>query len=220
MQDTFKHKGLRRKLVNILAQKGIHQESILSAIGSIPRHWFLDSAIAEHAYQDKAMPIGAGQTISQPFTVAYQTQLLEASKGQRVLEVGTGSGYQGAVLCALGCELYSIERIPELSSKARKMFDRFGFAPHLKVGDGSLGWPEAAPFDKIIVTAAAPKIANSLFTQLKPGGCMVIPVGNEVQTMYRVKKQANGKPITESFEQFRFVPLIGANGFSVGEGPS
>lgn len=213
MLDTFKHKGLRRKLVEVLALKGIHQETILQAIGNIPRHWFLDSAIAEHAYQDKAMPIGAGQTISQPFTVAYQTQLLKLSKGMKVLEVGTGSGYQGAVLCALECHLYSIERIAELSAKAQKMFDRFGFSPTLKVGDGSLGWTEEAPFDRIIVTAAAPKIANSLYSQLKPGGIMVIPVGNKVQTMYRVTKLADGKPHTESFEEFKFVPLIGADGF-------
>lgn len=214
MQDTFKHKGLRRKLVDVLAQKGIRQESILQAIGSIPRHWFLDSAIAEHAYQDKAMPIGAGQTISQPFTVAYQTQLLNVTTGMKVLEVGTGSGYQGSVLCALRCQLFSIERIAELSVKAKTMFDRFGFAPALKVGDGSLGWPEEAPFDRIIVTAAAPKIANSLYSQLKPGGIMVVPVGDKVQTMYRVTKKTDGKPHTESFEQFKFVPLIGADGFS------
>jgi len=214
MLDSFKHKGLRRKLVETLRQKGITHPEVLNAIGKIPRHWFLDSAIAEHAYQDKAMPISAGQTISQPFTVAYQTQLLEPQKGLRVLEVGTGSGYQGSVLCEMGCLLYSIERIQELSDNAQKMFELLNYHPKLKVGDGSLGWPEEAPFDRIIVTAAAPKISQSLFSQLKKGGIMVIPVGNKVQTMYRVKKLGDGKAHTEAFEQFRFVPLIGSDGFS------
>lgn len=214
MIDSFKHKGLRKKLVETLVLKGIKDQKVLAAIHKIPRHWFLDSAISEHAYQDKALAIGAGQTISQPYTVAFQTQLLRVSPGKKILEIGTGSGYQGSVLCELGAAVYSIERIATLSASAQQMFAKLGYAPSLKVGDGSLGWPEKAPFDGIIVTAAAPNLAESLYKQLKPGGHLVIPVGKDVQTMYRITKGKDGKPIKEKFSDFRFVPLIGAQGFN------
>lgn len=212
--DLPKHKGLRKKLIETIASKGITSSIILSVMNDIPRHWFLDSAIDTLAYQDKAMAIGNGQTISQPFTVAYQTQILNVKPGHKVLEIGTGSGYQGTVLCKLGVELYTIERIKALGIGAHEMFQKLGVKPIQKVGDGSLGWPEKAPFDRIIVTAAAPVISNELFKQLKPGGIMVIPVGEKVQTMYRVSKNTSGKAITEKFSDFRFVPLIGEKGFS------
>jgi len=212
--DNFKHKGLRKKLVETIQAKGISDANVLKAILKIPRHWFLDSAIAEHAYQDKAMPIGAGQTISQPYTVAYQTQLLELKAQMKVLEIGTGSGYQGSVLCEMGAEVYPIERIEILSKKARHMFAKLNYNPKLMVGDGSLGWPDEAPFDRIIITAAAPEISALLFHQLKPNGIMVVPVGKDVQTMYRIIKTESGEAKTEKFEDFRFVPLIGEKGFS------
>jgi protein-L-isoaspartate(D-aspartate) O-methyltransferase len=212
--DLPKHKGLRKKLIETVAAKGITDNRVLSVMNEIPRHWFLDSAIDSLAYQDKAMAIGNGQTISQPFTVAYQTQILNVKPGQRVLEIGTGSGYQGTVLCKLGVELFTIERIKALGLSAHEMFQRFGVNPTQKVGDGTLGWPEKAPFDRIIVTAAAPVISNELFKQLKPGGILVIPVGEKVQTMYRVTKTQEGKAKTEKFSDFRFVPLIGEKGFS------
>lgn len=211
--DSFKHKGLRNKLVETIHKKGITDKAVLQAINSIPRHWFLDSAMADHAYQDKALPIGEGQTISQPFTVAYQTQFLQVAAGMKVLEIGTGSGYQGAVICALGAQLFSVERIASLSKSAQIMFKKLGYMPNLLVGDGSLGWPQMAPFDRIIVTAAAPEISHQLYAQLKPGGIMIIPVGEKVQVMYRVMKTADGEPKTEKLEQFRFVPLIGEAGF-------
>lgn len=214
MIDSFKHKGLRKKLVETLFQKGIKDQKVLAAIYKIPRHWFLDSAISDHAYQDKALAIGDGQTISQPYTVAYQTELLEVVRGKKILEIGTGSGYQGSVLCELGAELYSIERIHSLAVKASTMFKKLGYLPKLKVGDGSLGWPEQAPFDGIIVTAAAPNLADGLFAQLKTGGHLVVPVGKDVQTMYRITKGADGKPIKEKLDDFRFVPLIGEKGFN------
>ncbi|MFY0672551.1 MAG: protein-L-isoaspartate(D-aspartate) O-methyltransferase [Bacteroidia bacterium] len=212
--DLPKHQGLRKKLIQTIASKGITDLKVLSVMNEIPRHWFLDSAIDTLAYQDKAMAISNGQTISQPFTVAYQTQLLNVKPGQKVLEIGTGSGYQGTVLCKLGVELFTVERIKELGIGAHEMFQKLGVRPTQKVGDGTLGWPEKAPFDRIIVTAAAPVISNELFKQLKPEGVMVIPVGEKVQTMYRVIKTADGKAKTEKYSDFKFVPLIGEKGFN------
>lgn len=214
MLDSLKHKGLRRNLIKLLEQKGIKNVDVLEAMLKIPRHWFLDSAISEHAYQDKALAIGMGQTISQPYTVAYQTELLQVSPGLKVLEVGTGSGYQGSVLCELGTNLFSIERIKELTIKAEKLFIKLGYNPRLKIGDGSLGWPAEAPFDRIIVTAAAPDLGKALFAQLKPGGILIIPVGDKVQTMYKVEKLLDGTAKTTKYANFRFVPLIGEKGFN------
>lgn len=213
MEDSFKHKGLRKRLVQVLSDKGIHDHKILNAFLKIPRHYFLDSALAHHAYEDKALPIGKGQTISQPYTVAYQTQLLELKPGLKVLEVGTGSGFQAAVLCELGMTLFTVERIPELSKSAAKLLRMLGYEPNLFVSDGSIGLPEIAPFHRIIVTAASPSLGEALISQLAPGGIMVIPVGDDVQTMYKITKDSQGKTSTQKLEQFRFVPLIGEKGY-------
>jgi protein-L-isoaspartate(D-aspartate) O-methyltransferase len=201
-------------LVQTILSKGIRDERVLTAIDLIPRHFFLDNALDEHAYQDKAMPIGNGQTISQPYTVAYQTHHLEVAKGMKVLEIGTGSGYQGCILCALGAQLYTVERLPELLPRAAAMFSKFGFNPQIKIGDGSLGWPEMAPFDRIIVTAAAPGLGKSLWEQLRPGGIILLPMGNKVQIMNKIRKTHDGQPIRETLDSFRFVPLIGSEGYS------
>lgn len=213
-KDSFKFRGLRKELSNLLATKGISDARILNAIENIPRHFFLDSALAEHSYEDKALPIGAEQTISQPFTVAFQTELLNLNKPQlKVLEIGTGSGYQASVLCYLDAEVYSIERIKQLSANAQYVLSKLNLKPRLFVGDGSLGLKQFAPYDRIIVTCAAPNLAPVLVEQLKPNGIMVIPVGNNVQTMYKITKQTNGKLITEKFQEFKFVPLLGKEGF-------
>ena len=171
MKDDYKHKGMRRKLVQVVKSKGIHNEQVLAAIGKIPRHFFLqDSALLEHAYQDKAFPIGEGQTISQPYTVAFQSELLDIKKGDKVLEIGTGSGYQAIVLMELGAEVYTIEYQRKLYEKTRDFLPKMGYRAHFFYGDGSLGMPRFAPFDKIIVTAGAPTVPNALIDQLKIGG--------------------------------------------------
>ena len=194
LKDTFKHKGLRKQLVNTLVDKGIKNQAVLDAIGSIPRHLFIDSGFLEHAYQDKAFPIGASQTISQPYTVAFQSELLEVKQGYKILEIGTGSGYQTAVLCVLGAHVYSIERQLELFKKTSQFLPKIGYvAKRLIFGDGYKGLKEEAPFDSIIVTAGAPYVPKPLLSQLKVGGRLVIPVGDEnqitpdthVQTPYR-----------------------------------
>ncbi|MCB0736643.1 MAG: protein-L-isoaspartate(D-aspartate) O-methyltransferase [Bacteroidetes bacterium] len=213
MEDSFKHKGLRKRLIELLAQKGITDEKVLAAMFKIPRHFFLDSALAAHAYEDKALPIGAGQTISQPYTVAYQSQELEVEPGMKVLEVGTGSGYQAAVLCELGVELHTVERIRKLTEKATKMLSKLGYKPNCYVSDGSVGIKSLAPFDRIIVTAASPVLGEKLIDQLASPGIMVIPVGDKVQTMYKIVKDASGKVTTYKMDQFKFVPLIGEEGY-------
>jgi protein-L-isoaspartate(D-aspartate) O-methyltransferase len=209
-EDTYRHKGLRKKLVDGIRNKGITDENVLRAIGNIPRHFFLDSAFDEVAYEDKAFPIAEGQTISQPYTVAYQSQLLEIKPFEKVLEIGTGSAYQASVLAEMGAQVYTIER-------QRKLFDenkQFAFLrkyPNIKFfyGDGYEGLPTFAPFDKIIVTAAAPHIPQKLIDQLKPGGMMVIPVGaGEVQRMMRITKLPNGAVREEVFDNFSFVPML------------
>lgn len=209
MKDTFKHKGLRKQLVATLVSKGITNSAVLDAIGSIPRHLFMDSSFLDHAYQDKAFPIAANQTISQPYTVAFQSELLEVRPESKILEIGTGSGYQAAVLCVLGAHVYSIERQLELFKKTSKFLPKIGYvAKRLIFGDGYKGLPEEAPFDRIIVTAGAPFVPKPLLSQLKIGGRLVIPVGDvdQIMTLY-VRKD------TKEFEKhelgnFKFVPLL------------
>jgi protein-L-isoaspartate(D-aspartate) O-methyltransferase len=209
-EDTYRHKGLRKKLVDIIHSKGISDEKILAVISDIPRHFFLDSAFDEVAYEDRAFPIGEGQTISQPYTVAYQTQLLDVKPFQKVLEIGTGSAYQAVVLAEMGAQVYTIER-------QKKLFDQnknFAFLkkyPSVKFfyGDGYEGLPTFAPFDRVLITAAAPDIPQKLLDQLKAGGMMVIPVGSgEIQQMRRITKLESGAIKEEVFDNFSFVPMV------------
>jgi protein-L-isoaspartate(D-aspartate) O-methyltransferase len=207
---------MRRRLAEDLRKKGNFDEKIILAIENIPRHFFLESAFAEQAYEDKAFPIGADQTISQPYTVAYQTQLLNVKPGDKILEIGTGSGYQAAILSMLDANVFSIERIALLSEQANTILRHLKLKARLYIGDGTLGLPKKAPFDKILITAAAPDIPETLLNQLAIGGILVSPVGNKnVQTMIRVTKKDENNYDTEEFETFRFVPLIGEKGFSV-----
>ena len=209
MKDTFKHKGLRQKLVETIKSKGIKNENVLQAIGNIPRHLFMDSGFLDHAYQDKAFPIAANQTISQPYTVAFQTELLQIKKGNKILEIGTGSGYQAAVLCELGAKVYSIERQQELFKKTSKFLPKLGYMPKkLIFGDGYKGLTEEAPFDGIIVTAGAPFVPKPLLAQLKIGGKLVIPVGDDVQTMTLYIRKGAKEFEKHEFGDFRFVPLL------------
>lgn len=214
-EDSYRHKGLRKQLIDQLRSKGITDERILEAMNSIPRHFFLDSAFENVAYEDKAFPIAESQTISQPYTVAYQTQLLEVKPFEKVLEIGTGSGYQAIVLGALQAQVYTIERQKVLFEQHKKFILRNKY-PSIKYfyGDGFEGLPTYAPFDKVIITAAAPFIPPKLIEQLKPGGKMVIPVGEgNVQQMLRLTRQPDGSYTEETFENFSFVPmLVGKNG--------
>ncbi|MGC6437413.1 MAG: protein-L-isoaspartate(D-aspartate) O-methyltransferase [Flavobacteriaceae bacterium] len=209
MIDSFKHRGLRQKLVETLVKKGIQNMDVLDAIGAVPRHLFMDSSFLDHAYQDKAFPIAANQTISQPYTVAYQTDLLEVKPNQKILEIGTGSGYQTAVLCHLGAEVYSIERQLELFKKTNIFLPKIGYvAKRLIFGDGYQGLKDEAPFDRIIVTAGAPFVPKPLLAQLKVGGRLVIPVGSQEQTMtlfVRVDAKTFDK---QEFGSFKFVPML------------
>ena len=209
MEDSYKHKGLRRQLVSSLRQKGIQDERVLSAMEILPRHFFLDDAFAEWAYTDKPFQIGKGQTISQPFTVAYQTELLEVKKREKVLEIGTGSGYQAAILALMGARVFTVERHTQLHENAKKLLKS------LKLGnvrcfhrDGFNGLPEFAPYHKILVTAGAAEIPQALLNQLEIGGQLVIPVGKKVQTMYRITRQDKEDFRTEKFKNFRFVPFL------------
>lgn len=209
-QDTYRFKGLREKLVGEVRAKGITDERVLEAINEVPRHFFLDSAFGDRAYEDKAFPIGEGQTISQPYTVAYQTQLLEVQPFSKVLEIGTGSAYQAVVLAKMGALVYSIERQKKLFD-ANKLFGYLKNFPSLKLfyGDGFEGLPTFAPFDRVLITAAAPYIPPKLVDQLKPGGKMVLPVGDDkVQRMMRITKLENGATKEEVFDNFMFVPMI------------
>lgn len=213
-EDSYRHKGLRKKLVAEITSKGIKNQQVLDAILKIPRHFFLDSAFDEIAYQDQALQIGEGQTISQPYTVAYQSELLEVSEDEKVLEIGLGSGYQACVLIELGAKVYSIERIAKLYEKAKWLLPKMGYQPEMILGDGTLGAPEFAPFDKILITAAAPEMPKILLEQLKIGGKMVIPLGDrKSQTMVRVTRLSKNDYQSEKFELFRFVPLIGKDGW-------
>lgn len=209
-EDTYRHKGLRNKLVETVRSKGITDENVLAAIGKIPRHFFLDSAFDDVAYEDRAFPIGEGQTISQPYTVAYQSQLLEIKKFEKVLEIGTGSAYQACVLAEMGAMVYTIERQKKLFD-ANKNFAQLRKYPSIKFfyGDGYEGLPTYAPFDKVIITAAAPEIPQKLIQQLKPGGMMVIPLGaGELQRMMRITRMPNGALKEEVFDHFSFVPMV------------
>ncbi|OZV66598.1 protein-L-isoaspartate(D-aspartate) O-methyltransferase [Winogradskyella aurantia] len=209
MKDTFKHKGMRQQLVKTVAEKGITNSDVLKAIGKIPRHLFMDSGFIDHAYVDKAFPIGADQTISQPYTVAFQTELLQIEEGDKILEIGTGSGYQTAVLLELGSKVYSIERQKELFKKTSKFLPKIGYRPKkLVFGDGYKGLPEEAPFDGIIVTAGAPFVPKPLLSQLAIGGRLVIPVGDEVQTMTLFIRKDDKEFEKHEFGEFRFVPLL------------
>lgn len=209
LKDTFKHQGLRQQLVNLLKTKGITNEAVLKAIGKIPRHLFMDSSFLDHAYQDKAFPIAADQTISQPYTVAFQTELLQVKKEDKILEIGTGSGYQTAVLCELGAKVFSIERQQELFKKTSIFLPKLGYrAKKLIFGDGYKGLIEAAPFDSIIVTAGAPFVPNPLLSQLKIGGRLVIPVGDDVQIMTLFIRKGAKEFEQHEHGEFRFVPLL------------
>jgi protein-L-isoaspartate(D-aspartate) O-methyltransferase len=209
LKDTAKHQGLRNQLVNLLAQKGITDKNVLDAIKKIPRHLFLNSSFEDFAYQDKPFPIGAGQTISQPYTVAFQTELLQVKKEDKILEIGTGSGYQTAVLCTMGAKVYSIERQNELFKKTSVLLPKMGIRPkHLSFGDGYKGLPNYAPFDSIIVTAGAPYIPQPLMAQLKIGGRLVIPVGEDIQVMTLLIRKSETQFEKHEFGDFRFVPLL------------
>ncbi|WP_298366599.1 protein-L-isoaspartate(D-aspartate) O-methyltransferase [uncultured Lutibacter sp.] len=209
MKDTHKHKGLRNQLVKVMIDKGIKDKNVLKAISNIPRHLFMDSGFVDFAYQDKAFPIAADQTISQPYTVAFQTELLQIEKGAKVLEIGTGSGYQTAVLLEMGAKVYTIERQKELFKKTKLFLPKLNYNPKKIIfGDGYKGLPEEAPFDGIIVTAGAPFVPKPLLSQLKIGGRLVIPVGDEVQTMTLFVR--TGEKDFEKLElgDFRFVPML------------
>jgi len=209
MKDLPKHKGLRNKLVKVVEGKGIKDKKVLDAIAKVPRHLFMDSGFIDFAYQDNAFPIAADQTISQPYTVAFQTELLEIKKGDKVLEIGTGSGYQTAVLIELKAEVYSIERQKELYEKTRKFLPKLGYvAKKLSFGDGYVGSEEYAPFDKILVTAGAPIVPKPLLSQLKVGGRLVIPVGEDVQTMTLYIRKGDKEFEKHELGQFRFVPML------------
>jgi protein-L-isoaspartate(D-aspartate) O-methyltransferase len=210
-EDTYRHKGLRRKLVETIREKGITNEKVLAAIENVPRHFFLDSAFNEVAYEDRAFPIAVDQTISQPYTVAYQTQLLELKPFDKVLEIGTGSAYQACILAEMGVQVFTIERQKKLFDQ-NKRFPYLNKYPNIKpfYGDGYEGLPTYAPFDKIIITAAAPEIPQKLLQQLKPKGMMVIPVGSgDFQVMKRITKQPDGSLVEENFDLFSFVPMLG-----------
>lgn len=207
--DTHKHKGLRNQLVKTIEKKGIKNKAVLAAIAAIPRHLFMDSGFVDFAYQDKAFPIGADQTISQPYTVAFQTELLEIKPGDKILEIGTGSGYQTAVLIELGAKVYTIERQKELFKKTKLFLNKIGYkAKKVIFGDGYKGLPDEAPFDGIIVTAGAPFVPKPLLSQLKIGGSLVIPVGDEIQTMNLFIRTSEKDFEKHELGQFRFVPLL------------
>ncbi|NND72498.1 MAG: protein-L-isoaspartate(D-aspartate) O-methyltransferase [Rhodothermales bacterium] len=217
--DTWKYQRRRARLVESLRVKGITDEGVLEAINRVPRHRFVDPALVARAYEDEALPIGLKQTISQPFTVAYQTELLGAKAGDRILEIGTGSGYQAAVLCELGCTVYSIERLQPLYERTRTLLNELGYRVITTLADGTDGWATFAPFDGIVVTAGASNVPDALLEQLAlpegddPGGTLIIPVGGDAgQTMYRITRTGEKTFSREKSEDFLFVPLVRENG--------
>ena len=208
-EDNFKHQGMRKQLIDSIKSKGIDDERVLEAMMKVPRHYFLEKAFLNQAYTDQAFKIGAGQTISQPFTVAYQTSLLHLQKGDKVLEIGTGSGYQTCILLEMGAKVFSIERQKELFDKAKEFLPAIGYSPKLFYGDGYKGLPAYAPFDKILVTCGAPFVPEELVKQLKVGGMMVIPVGaGEVQVMTTILKTSETAIEKHELKNFRFVPML------------
>jgi protein-L-isoaspartate(D-aspartate) O-methyltransferase len=208
--DNYREKGARKQLVDILKKKGIEDEGVLKAIGKVQRHYFFDETFWNQAYRDIAFPIGEGQTISQPYTVAYQTQLLHIKKGDKVLEIGTGSGYQACILLELGAKVYTIERQEKLYERTIQVLPYMGCKPQFFLGDGSKGIPQHAPYDKIIVTAGAPMVPEELLRQLSIGGILVIPVGDaETQKMVTILKTAENDYERHVLDTFRFVPLVG-----------
>lgn len=213
IEDNYKQRGLRNKLVKKLREKGIFDERVLDAIGKVPRHAFFDDALLNHAYEDKAFPIGEGQTISQPYTVAFQTEKLKIQPGDKVLEIGTGSGYQAAILVEMGAKVYTIEYNRKLFERTRDFLPLLGYNPYFFYGDGSKGIPAKAPYNKIIVTAGAPVVPSTLTDQLAEGGILLIPVGDrEKQKMLRITR-VKGELKKEEFDFFAFVPLLGEQGW-------
>jgi protein-L-isoaspartate(D-aspartate) O-methyltransferase len=214
LQEDRRFVRPRKQLVETLRKKGIKDERVLMAIGKIPRHKLIDTALHSKAYNDTALPIGLGQTISQPFTVAAQTELLNINKGEKILEIGTGSGYQCMVLCELGADVYSVERHKELYHRAKEALHELGYKAMLKVGDGTLGWAAYAPYDGIVVTAGAPIVPDDLVQQLAIGGRLVIPVGDDTrQMMLRITRASENEYEREELADFKFVPLIGEKGW-------
>lgn len=209
-EDNYRHKGMRKALVEELRNKGISDENVLNAINMIPRHVFLNSSFLDFAYQDKAFPIGSGQTISQPYTVAFQSSLLEIKKNMKVLEIGTGSGYQACVLAEMGAKVFSIERQRKLYTKTKSFLAEFHYRIKMFLGDGNKGLPTYGPFDRILITAAAPEIPQNLIDQLKVGGIMVIPLceNENHQTMLKLIKQEDGSMKRETYGDFKFVPML------------
>jgi protein-L-isoaspartate(D-aspartate) O-methyltransferase len=213
IEDNYKQRGLRGKLVKKLRQKGIRDEAVLEAIGKVPRHVFFDEALLSHAYEDKAFPIGEGQTISQPYTVAVQTELLGVKPGEKVLEIGTGSGYQACILMEMGAKVYTIEFNRKLYERTREFLPELGYHPYFFFGDGSKGLPIRAPYHKIVVTAGAPVVPDALIEQLANNGTLVVPVGGrDRQVMIRITKK-HGTVKKEEFDTFAFVPLLGKEGW-------
>ncbi len=212
--DSYKHQGQRAQLVKLLASNKITDKNVLLAMAAVPRHLFLSKDFENRAYDDVALPIDEEQTISQPYTVAFQTQALEIKHGDKILEIGTGSGYQAAILAKMGAEVYSIERIEKLYKMAKNNLQAYSKNISLLLSDGTMGWPEKAPFDKIIVTAAAPKLPEKLLEQLKPGGIAIIPIGSmKIQKMVLIKKSVDNNISQKELGDFRFVPLIGKDGW-------
>ena len=209
-EDNYRHKGMRRIMVEELRNKGIKDENVLTAINNVPRHVFLDSSFLEFAYQDKAFPIGSGQTISHPYTVAFQSSLLDIKKNMKVLEIGTGSGYQACVLAEMGAKVFSIERQRKLYMKTKALLSELNSRIKTFLGDGNKGLPTYGPFDRILITAAAPEIPQTLIEQLKVGGIIVIPLceNEDHQTMLRLTKQEDGSLLREEYGDFKFVPML------------